>query len=121
MIKGVYDISLNLEPSVIVYPGDPVFSLATLAAKSAGDVFNLSSISMCAHTGTHIDAPFHFFEGGKKISDYPPDYFCGAASVVAISNAPKIGAKELAGKEIPSGGIVLFKTGNIRTHCRTYF
>ncbi len=38
---------------------------------SRGDLYNLTSFSMCAHNGTHIDAPFHFLEDGDTVEQIP--------------------------------------------------
>ncbi len=53
--------------SCAVYPGDPKPEYSRLQSVSKGDVCNLTAFSMCAHNGTHIDAPFHFLESGKAV------------------------------------------------------
>lgn len=55
----VMDISQEVF-SCWVYPGDPTPQRQRLASMEAGDLYNLSQFSMCAHNGTHIDAPTHF-------------------------------------------------------------
>ena len=55
----IYDISQEVF-SCCVYPGDPKPEKKTLWATEKGDLYNLTAFSMCAHNGTHIDAPFHF-------------------------------------------------------------
>ena len=60
----IYDISQEIF-SCKVYPGDPKPEKQTLCAMENGDLYNLTAFSMCAHTGTHIDAPFHFLPEGK--------------------------------------------------------
>ena len=55
----IYDISQEVF-SCAVYPGDPKPEKQRLCSTAAGDLYNLTAFSMCAHNGTHIDAPFHF-------------------------------------------------------------
>lgn len=62
------DISQNVL-SCAVYPGDPIPQLQRLSRMEDGALYNLSSFSMCAHNGTHIDAPAHFFADGKTIGE----------------------------------------------------
>jgi kynurenine formamidase len=53
----------------VVFPGDPAPEREVIAKISEGSPCNLSKISMCAHNGTHVDAPFHFYEKGKTIDE----------------------------------------------------
>lgn len=50
-----------------VYPGDPKPEQSRLQSITNGDLYNLTAFSMCAHNGTHIDAPFHFLGDGKTV------------------------------------------------------
>ena len=60
----IYDISQEVF-SCDVYPGDPEPEKQILSSTGADDLYNLSAFYMCAHNGTHIDAPFHFLHRGK--------------------------------------------------------
>ena len=62
----IYDISQEVF-SCEVYPGDPTPESRSLMSILDGDVCNLSELKMCAHNGTHIDAPYHFFNEGKTV------------------------------------------------------
>lgn len=62
----IYDITQELF-SCEVYPGDPAPKKEILCSTRKGDVCNLTALSMCAHNGTHIDAPYHFFGEGKTV------------------------------------------------------
>ena len=72
----LYDISQEVF-SCNVYPGDPVPEKQTLCATEKGDLYNLSAFSMCAHNGTHVDAPFHFLGEGKTVDRMGLDTFVG--------------------------------------------
>ncbi len=76
----IYDITQEVF-GCEVYPGDPVPTKTILSSIKNGDSYNLSAFSMCAHNGTHIDAPFHFFEDGKTVDELSLDIFLGMAFV----------------------------------------
>ena len=72
----LYDISQEIF-SCAVYPGDPMPEKQTLCATAKGDICNLTAFSMCAHSGTHIDAPFHFLDEGKTVEQLDLSVFVG--------------------------------------------
>ena len=76
----IYDISQPIL-SCEIYPGDPSPELRNLSDIKSGDLYNLTAFSMCAHNGTHIDAPLHFINGGKGIGDIPLEKSVGYAYV----------------------------------------
>ncbi|MBQ0098764.1 MAG: cyclase family protein [Oscillospiraceae bacterium] len=78
-----YDISRDTITSK-VYKGDPDTQYSFIKSTDNGDMYNLSQFSMCSHAGTHIDAPFHFDEDGKKIGEMRMSQFYGKCTVVTI-------------------------------------
>ena len=78
----VYDISQEVF-GCQVYPGDPAPKKDTLCSMENGDLYNLTAFNMCAHNGTHIDAPFHFIKDGKTVDELGLDAFVGEAYVAA--------------------------------------
>ena len=72
----IYDISQELF-SCRVWPGDPAPAREVLADMGKGDVINLTAFSMCAHNGTHLDAPAHFIKDGKTVDRLDPAAFLG--------------------------------------------
>lgn len=62
----IYDISQEVF-TCRVYPGDPAPEKRMLSRIDEGAVCNLTAFSMCAHNGTHIDAPLHFLNNGKAV------------------------------------------------------
>ena len=72
----IYDISQEVF-SCAVYPGDPEPEKQILSSTEAGDLYNLSAFAMCAHNGTHIDAPFHFLPKGKTVDQMDLSHFVG--------------------------------------------
>ncbi len=78
----IYDISQEVF-SCAVFPGDPVPERREENRIAAGDAYNLTSFSMCAHNGTHIDAPFHFIAGGDTVECIPLEKTVGECLVTA--------------------------------------
>lgn len=76
----IYDISQEVWECE-VFPGDPAPQRQTLCSISTGSAYNLTAFSMCAHNGTHIDAPFHFLADGKTVEQLPLSQMIGLAFV----------------------------------------
>jgi arylformamidase len=72
----IYDISQEVFTSR-VWPGDPAPVREVLADIGKGDIINLTAFSMCAHNGTHLDAPAHFIKEGKTVTELDPAVFLG--------------------------------------------
>lgn len=72
----IFDISQEVF-SCTIYPGDPTPEKKILCSTADGDLYNLTALSMCAHNGTHIDAPFHFLPDGKTVEQMDLQVFVG--------------------------------------------
>ncbi len=92
-IMKIYDISQEIFSSAI-YPGDDAPELHAQCRMERGDSYNLTSFTMCAHNGTHIDAPFHFFENGTTVDALPLTQTVGLSYVAEASG--EITAKDAA-------------------------
>ena len=94
----LYDISQEVF-SCAVYPGDPKPEKQVLSATASGDLYNLTAFSMCAHNGTHIDAPFHFLKDGKTVEQLDLETFVGACFVARHEgNVSAADAQSMLGK-----------------------
>ena len=80
----IYDISQEVF-NCQVYPGDPMPEKRELKSMEKGELYNLTVFNMCAHNGTHIDAPRHFIQGGKTVDEISMDAFIGMAYVAEHS------------------------------------
>ncbi|MBQ5915938.1 MAG: cyclase family protein [Lachnospiraceae bacterium] len=76
----IYDISQEVF-SCKVFPGDPAPERDVLCSMEDGEFYNLTAFYMCAHNGTHVDAPFHFVRDGKTIDEVGLEPFVGSAYV----------------------------------------
>ncbi len=91
----IIDISQEVL-SCKVYEGDPTPKANKIIDMEDGGVYNLSALSLCAHNGTHVDAPLHFFRDGKSIDEMSLEHFVGECYVaehngdVKVADAHKI-------------------------------
>ncbi|MBO5274647.1 MAG: cyclase family protein [Clostridia bacterium] len=76
----IFDISQEVF-GCQVYPNDPIPEKKMLQSMEKGEVYNLTAFNMCAHNGTHIDAPFHFIKDGKTVDEICIETFVGMAYV----------------------------------------
>ena len=67
-----------------VYPGDPEPKAEQILSVKNGDGCNLSAVYSGVHTGTHVDAPLHFIDGGDSIEKLPLDAFVGPCRVISV-------------------------------------
>jgi arylformamidase len=78
----IYDISQEVF-GCAVYPGDPSPKRQVMLSISEGKICNLTAFNMCAHNGTHVDAPFHFINEGRTIDQVDIDRFVGYCYVAS--------------------------------------
>ena len=116
----IYDISQEVF-GCQVYADDPAPEKELLSSMEKGGLYNLTAFRMCAHNGTHIDAPFHFIKGGKAVDSIDLDTFVGLAyvaehhGIVSADDAAAI--LENAKKAEPGGG----KENTDQGRCRGFF
>ena len=110
--RRVWDISVSDRAGMHIYPGDPAFEATQIRAIARGDAANLTHLSMGAHTGTHMDAPAHFIDGGATLDQVALDRMVGPAQVLDLRGLAAVDAAALRRHQIHAGDIVLFKTDN---------
>jgi arylformamidase len=110
--KEIYDLSLRLGSEAADYPGDPPYQRRPVLSLDSGQGCDLSTLSLSAHAGTHLDFPSHFIPGGPNQDHFPLERFLLPARVVLAKGSGPLGPAVLKGQELPPGGAVLFKTSN---------
>jgi arylformamidase len=112
--RQVIDISVPNRRGMHVYPGDPTLRVEPARRIENGDVCNLSVLMMGSHTGTHVDAPYHFLADGPRLGDVPLDRMVGEALVADLRGRAAIDAAALADVPLRAGDILLCLTDNSR-------
>jgi kynurenine formamidase len=115
---NIVDLSQTIHNDIQIYPGDPVPAISR-GLTHEKDYCHVDVLTLGTHTGTHIDAPYHFLAKGKKIDELPVERFVGEGVLVDVS-----GKKDRAliwtadiepyQNEIANGDFVIFKTGRDR-------
>lgn len=108
-VRMLFDITRTIGLDTLVYPGDRPHRINRQAAGESGD---LPELELGAHTGTHLDAPAHFVEGGATLDQIPLERFFCRAQVIDGRGRSVLSAEILAGSEIHGGEAVLFRTDN---------
>lgn len=107
----IYDVSVPISPEMPVYPGDPAIQIELRQSMANGDACNLTMLSLGAHTGTHIDAPYHFIEQGIKVDQIPLNLLMGRTCVVELTSA-RIDPQVLKELDLDEHVRLIFKTRN---------
>ena len=121
--RTIIDISVPIRADMPVYEGNPRVALHLEQSIAAGAEANVSSISMGVHSGTHVDAPFHFDDRGCAVEGLSLAAMIGEATVVDASSAEgHVDAATLRSLAIPPGcKRLLVKTRNSRLWAQRQF
>ena len=97
------DVSVSLEPGMATYPGNPEFEFQPVKRIAEGASSNVSRLVLGTHTGTHVDAPKHFFDTGAAVDALALDLLIGPAVVLAIDKPGGITRDDLSAAGLRSG------------------
>lgn len=93
-----------------VWPGDTAFLYEVSSPMEESGSVNVGRLELSTHSGTHVDAPFHFDNEGKKIIELDLDLYIGPAKVIDVIGKESIGAADLIGVDLDGCKRVLFRT-----------
>ena len=109
----IYDISVPLRSGGVVYPGNPAISITAQQAISQGAGANVSRVDFGSHSGTHVDAPKHFFDDGAGVDALALDVLMGPARLIAMDDGVKsVGEAELRAHDLRGVTRLLIRTRN---------
>lgn len=110
----IYDISLTIQPGMVVWPGDPKVELYRKEKIEDGANANVSYMGISVHTGTHVDAPYHFLNDGSAVDVMPLEVLVGPVLVVELPDSVKQIDEEIINSLSFNEPIerILFKTRN---------
>ncbi|MBG9449370.1 kynurenine formamidase [Cytobacillus firmus] len=108
--KEWIDISQPLTNAIAHWPGDTPFSYETAFTKEQTGSVNIGRITTSLHTGTHVDAPFHFNNEGEKILDLDIELYIGPARVIDVSAYEAVDSEVLKGFDLEGAERVLLRT-----------
>lgn len=108
----LYDITMPLAKGMPVWPDDTPFAFELTASKQTTLSVNIGKLTMSTHTGTHVDAPYHFVEHGQKAAGLEIERFVGPALVIDLSGREKIDASVLLAHPLERVPRLLVKTNS---------
>jgi arylformamidase len=109
----IYDITVPLRSGGVVYPGNPPISITPQQAISQGAGANVSRLDLGSHSGTHVDAPKHFFDDGAGVDALALDVLMGPARLIVFSDTlTSIGEADLRAHDLKGVTRLLMRTRN---------
>jgi arylformamidase len=109
----IYDISVPIRTGGVVYPGNPPIMIMPQQAISLGAGANVSRIDFGSHSGTHVDAPKHFFDDGAGVDSLPLDVLMGRARLIAFGDEVRsVGEVDLMKHDLDGVERLLIRTRN---------
>jgi len=111
-MSGLYDLSVVVRERMLLYPGDPAPGIERVSSIEEGAVLTASALALSCHAGTHVDAPAHFLAGGRMLSDYPIEAFCGPAVVLDLEAHRHVTAAAVRPLAVPEHRHILLRTRN---------
>lgn len=112
-VMQIYDVSVPLSTNTPTYPGDPGIHFKQWLQLANGDAANVSLLHFGLHSGTHVDAPAHFIEGGAKVDSLPLESLVGEAEVIELPERYAVIDESFVAKNcVNASQRVLFKTSN---------
>jgi arylformamidase len=113
MPRTLHDISVKISDDLPIWPGDRRPMISEVMQLARGDVANVSEVSMNIHTGTHIDAPYHFIEKGIAAWQIPLEALVGKVLVVSVPGDSNVSARVLESLDIQQNvRRILIRTSN---------
>ncbi|MGE5362670.1 MAG: cyclase family protein [Bacteroidota bacterium] len=106
------DITAYIKNGMVHWPGEPEVIVRRFKSISSGDMANVTSVSMSAHTATHADSPLHFINNAPDASLLDLTAFLGPARVIEVKNTTVVTSGELQNFHIDTGERILFRTHN---------
>jgi arylformamidase len=106
-----YDITIPLSGALAVWPGDTLYRFDLGMSIQKGDTVNVGAVTMSVHTGTHVDAPFHFQDGAPGVGALSLEPYIGPAVVIDVTGQNGIGPEAFAGIDFARTPRVLLRTG----------
>ena len=110
--QRLVDVSVVLAPGLATYPGNPEYEITPVERIAAGGSSNNSRLVMGTHTGTHVDAPKHFFDDKPGVDALALDLLVGRARVIDLPHRGGITGQHLAAAGLREDLRVLLRTPN---------
>ena len=113
MLRKIFDISVDIQNELPVWPGDDKVQVSKSALIAEGSICNVTSLKLSGHTGTHVDAPLHFIDDGKGVESLNLETLIGTCQVLEFSTENILTRSDFEQQSInPMIPRILLKTKN---------
>lgn len=108
----IIDVTVPLSAELPTFPGDPPFRMESTHRLQDGEAYNVAQLTLGSHTGTHVDAPFHFLADGTTVDLLPLEILIGKARVVDLGGRDLVDRADLEALDLREDLRVLLRTRN---------
>ena len=115
---AIYDVTLPISTALAGWPGDASYRFDWTCTKAGGASVNVGQLSCSIHTGTHIDAPYHFDDSGATTDRLRLEPYLGPARVIDRTGLSAIGRVDLTDVKLEGTPRLLIRTGRWKDHNR---
>ncbi|CUS04937.2 Kynurenine formamidase [Candidatus Promineifilum breve] len=121
MSERLYDISRPLFAGMVVWPGDTDYELRSTGRIAEGSTVNVTTLTLSAHTATHVDAPYHFTDDGATLEKVDLAAYWGPAQVISVAKpAGPLTPDDFAGHDLGRAPRLLVKSSASTADRRTF-
>jgi arylformamidase len=113
---ALYDVTLPVSMALAGWPGDAPYRFAWTCTKAGGASVNVGQMSCSIHTGTHVDAPYHFDDQGVTAEQLPLNAFLGPARVVDVTGRALVRRADLSRVDLKQTPRLILRTGSWKDH-----
>lgn len=110
-MEPILDVTRRLHNGHPTWPGDTPINYRLTGRIQDGGAVNVGEISFSLHSGTHVDAPWHYQDDGLRLHEIDLSVYIGPALVVDATGAERLEPRLLDGLDLNGVSKVLFKSG----------
>jgi arylformamidase len=110
IMSKIIDVTAPLSAAMPTFPGDPPFGMEFARRIADGAPYNLARIELGTHSGTHVDAPYHFLADGITVDEIPLDILVGKVRVVEFGGTERVERSDLEVLDLRDDIRLFFKT-----------
>jgi len=109
-MSRIIDVTVPLSADVPTFPGDPRFQMEFSHRIADGQPYNVAKVTMGAHSGTHVDAPYHFLAEGATVEALPLEILMGKVLVVQVAGRECIDVRDVQALDLTDEIRIFFRT-----------
>ncbi len=113
--ETLLDVTRRISNASPNWPGDTPVNYRMTSRIADGNSVNVGAVTFSTHSGTHVDAPWHYLDTGQKLHELPLQVWIGECLVVDVRGAEILHPDLLAGIDLSGISKIVFRTGQPNT------